>query len=184
LGDSLKTSSQKLIKELKHKGIRPIMATGDNEYAAKIVANKLDIEYYANQSPEDKYKLVEKFKKQGLIVIMMGDGINDAPSLALADVGVAIGAGTQVAIDSADVILTNSEPGDIASFIDLSFKTNRKMNENLIWGAGYNFIAIPIAAGILAPFGIILSPAIGGVLMSLSTVIVALNALSLKMIKS
>ncbi|WIF88285.2 copper-translocating P-type ATPase [Acholeplasma laidlawii] len=184
LGDSLKTSSQKLIKELKHKGIRPIMATGDNEYAAKIVANKLDIEYYANQSPEDKYKLVEKFKKQGLIVIMMGDGINDAPSLALADVGVAIGAGTQVAIDSADVILTNSEPGDIASFIDLSFKTNRKMNQNLIWGAGYNFIAIPIAAGILAPFGLVLSPAIGGVLMSLSTVIVALNALSLNMIKS
>ena len=183
LGDQLKPSSKSFIQNLKNKGIKPIMATGDNELAAKEVANKLDITYLANQTPKDKYELVSSYKEKGHIVIMVGDGINDAPSLALADAGVAIGAGTQVAIDSADVILTNSEPGDIEAFIDLSFKTHRKMNENLIWGAGYNFIAIPIAAGILAPIGFILSPALGATLMSLSTIIVALNAITLNIKK-
>lgn len=179
LGDSLKDSSVAFIKNIKSKGIRPIMATGDNEMSASAVANLLDIEYFANQSPADKYKLVETYKEEGNIVIMVGDGINDAPALVLADVGIAIGAGTQVAIDSANVILTNSEPGDIGAFIELSFKTNNKMNQNLAWGAGYNFLAIPIAAGILAPVGIILTPAVGAILMSLSTVIVALNAMTL-----
>lgn len=181
LGDELKPTSKDLIQALKKNKIQPIMATGDNEKAAQGAAEILGIDYLANQSPQDKYKLVEKLKAEGKKVIMVGDGVNDAPSLALADVGIAVGAGTQVALDSADVILTQSDPGDIASFIELAQKTTRKMKENLVWGAGYNFIAIPIAAGILAPIGITLSPAVAAILMSLSTVIVAINAMTLKL---
>lgn len=181
LGDELKPTSKDLIQALKKNNIQPIMATGDNEKAAQGAAEILGIDYLANQSPQDKYELIEKLKAEGKKVIMVGDGVNDAPSLALADVGIAVGAGTQVALDSADVILTQSDPGDIESFIELAQKTTRKMKENLIWGAGYNFIAIPIAAGILAPIGITLSPAFGAVLMSLSTVIVAINAMTLKL---
>ena len=181
LGDELKPTSKDLIQALKKNKIQPIMATGDNEKAAQGTAEILGIDYLANQSPQDKYDLVEKLKAEGKKVIMVGDGVNDAPSLALADVGIAVGAGTQVALDSADVILTQSDPGDIESFIELAQKTTRKMKENLVWGAGYNFIAIPIAAGILAPIGITLSPAFGAVLMSLSTVIVAINAMTLKL---
>ncbi|MFE0442244.1 copper-translocating P-type ATPase TcrB [Aerococcus sp. NPDC058936] len=181
LGDELKPTSKDLIQALKKNKIQPIMATGDNEKAAQGTAEILGIDYLANQSPQDKYELIEKLKAEGKKVIMVGDGVNDAPSLALADVGIAVGAGTQVALDSADVILTQSDPGDIESFIELAQKTTRKMKENLVWGAGYNFIAIPIAAGILAPIGITLSPAFGAVLMSLSTVIVAINAMTLKL---
>lgn len=181
LGDELKPTSKDLIQALKKNNIQPIMATGDNEKAAQGAAEDLEIEYKANQSPQDKYELIETLKKEGKKVIMVGDGVNDAPSLALADVGIAVGAGTQVALDSADVILTQSDPGDIESFIELAHKTTRKMKENLVWGAGYNFIAIPIAAGILAPIGITLSPAVGAILMSLSTVIVAINAMTLKL---
>lgn len=181
LGDELKPTSKDLIQALRKNKIQPIMATGDNEKAAQGVAEILGIDYLANQSPQDKYELVEKLKAEGKKVIMVGDGVNDAPSLALADVGIAVGAGTQVALDSADVILTQSDPGDIESFIELAQKTTRKMKENLVWGAGYNFIAIPIAAGILAPIGITLTPAVGAILMSLSTVIVAINAMTLKL---
>lgn len=181
LGDELKPTSKDLIQALKKNKIQPIMATGDNEKAAQGAAEILGIDYLANQSPQDKYELVEKLKAEGKKVIMVGDGVNDAPSLALADVGIAVGAGTQVALDSADVILTQSDPGDIESFIELAQKTTRKMKENLVWGAGYNFIAIPIAAGILAPIGITLSPAIGAVLMSVSTVVVAINAMFLRL---
>lgn len=181
LGDELKKTSSELIKVLKSNGIQPLMATGDNEKAAQGVAEELGIDYKANQSPQDKYNLVESLKNQGKTVIMVGDGVNDAPSLALADVGVAIGAGTQVALDSADVILTQSDPGDIESFIELAQKTTSKMKQNLLWGAGYNFIAIPLAAGILAPIGFTLSPAVGAILMSLSTVIVAINAMTLRL---
>lgn len=181
LGDELKETSRNLIEVLKKYGIEPLMATGDNEEAAQGVAEVLGIQYQANQSPEDKYKLVESMKNQNKTVIMVGDGVNDAPSLALADVGIAIGAGTQVALDSADIILTQSDPGDIESFIELANKTTRKMKQNLVWGAGYNFIAIPIAAGLLAPIGITLGPAFGAVLMSLSIVIVAINAMTLKL---
>ena len=181
LGDELKETSRNLIEVLKKYGIEPLMATGDNEEAAQGVAEVLGIQYQANQSPEDKYKLVESMKNQNKTVIMVGDGVNDAPSLALADVGIAIGAGTQVALDSADIILTQSDPGDIESFIELANKTTRKMKQNLVWGAGYNFIAIPIAAGLLAPIGITLGPAFGAVLMSLSTVIVAINAMLMKL---
>ncbi|HAP8432471.1 TPA: copper-translocating P-type ATPase TcrB [Enterococcus faecium] len=181
LGDELKPTSKDLIQALKKNKNQPIMATGDNEKAAQGTAEILGIDYLANQSPQDKYELIEKLKAEGKKVIMVGDGVNDAPSLALADVGIAVGAGTQVALDSADVILTQSDPGDIESFIELAQKTTRKMKENLVWGAGYNFIAIPIAAGILAPIGITLTPAVGAVLMSLSTVIVAINAMTLKL---
>lgn len=180
LGDELKGTSMGLIKALKSNNIGPIMATGDNEKAAQEVAEKLNIMYMANQSPQDKYELVESLKEQNKVVIMVGDGINDAPSLTLADVGMAIGAGTQVAIDSADIILTRSDPGDIESFLKLAKRTTRKMKENLVWGAGYNFIAIPLAAGILAPRGISITPAVGAILMSVSTVIVAVNAMLLR----
>lgn len=181
LGDELKESSKDLMQALKKHNIQPIMATGDNENAAKGIADELGIEYRANQSPQDKYDLVEELKNQGKTVIMVGDGVNDAPSLALADVGIAVGAGTQVALDSADVVLTQSNPGDIESFITLSDKTTSKMNQNLVWGAGYNFFAIPLAAGILAPIGFSLTPAVGAILMSLSTVIVAINAMALRL---
>ena len=181
LGDELKPTSKELIKALKKNNIQPIMATGDNEKAAQGAAVDLGIEYRSNQSPQDKYELVKTLKDEGKKVIMVGDGVNDAPSLALADVGIAIGAGTQVALDSADVILTQSDPGDIESFIELAHKTTRKMKQNLFWGAGYNFIAIPLAAGILAPIGITLSPALGAILMSVSTVIVAINAMLLRL---
>ena len=181
LGDELKATSKELIEALKNNNIEPIMATGDNEKAAQGAAEDLEIEYRSNQSPQDKYELVKTLKEEGKKVIMVGDGVNDAPSLALADVGIAIGAGTQVALDSADVILTQSDPGDIESFIELAHKTTRKMKQNLFWGAGYNFIAIPLAAGILAPIGITLSPALGAILMSVSTVIVAINAILLSL---
>ena len=181
LGDELKPTSKELIKVLKKNNIQPIMATGDNEKAAQGAAEDLGIEYRSNQSPQDKYELVKTLKDRGKKVIMVGDGVNDSPSLALADVGIAVGAGTQVALDSADVILTQSDPGDIESFIELAHKTTRKMKQNLFWGAGYNFIAIPLAAGILAPIGITLSPALGAILMSVSTVIVAINAILLRL---
>ena len=181
LGDELKATSKELIEALKNNNIEPIMATGDNEKAAQGAAEDLGIEYRSNQSPQDKYELVKTLKEEGKKVIMVGDGVNDAPSLALADVGIAVGAGTQVTLDSADVILTQSDPGDIESFIELAHKTTRKMKQNLFWGAGYNIIAIPLAAGILAPIGITLSPALGAILMSVSTVIVAINAILLSL---
>ena len=181
LGDELKATSKELIEALKNNNIEPIMATGDNEKAAQGAAEDLGIEYRSTQSPQDKYELVKTLKEEGKKVIMVGDGVNDAPSLALADVGIAVGAGTQVALDSADVILTQSDPGDIESFIELAHKTTRKMKQNLFWGAGYNFLAIPLAAGILAPIGITLSPALGAILMSVSTVIVAINAMLLSL---
>lgn len=181
LGDELKATSKELIEALKNNNIEPIMATGDNEKAAQGAAEDLGIEYRSNQSPQDKYELVKTLKEEGKKVIMVGDGVNDAPSLALADVGIAVGAGTQVTLDSADVILTQSDPGDIESFIELAHKTTRKMKQNLFWGAGYNIIAIPLAAGILAPIGIKLSPALGAILMSVSTVIVAINAILLSL---
>ena len=160
------------------------MLTGDNEHAAASVAKYLGLDsYYAQLLPEDKEAIVSQLTKDGKKVAMVGDGINDAPSLARATVGIAIGAGTDVAIDSADVVLTNSNPEDILRFLDLAKETRKKMVQNLWWGAGYNIFAIPLAAGILAPIGIILNPAVGAILMSLSTVIVALNAMTLKIRK-
>lgn len=181
LGDVVKTEAKEFIRTLKERKITPVMLTGDNKNAAQAVADYLGIEeYYGGLLPDDKEAVVQKYLDQGKKVIMVGDGINDAPSLARASIGMAIGAGTDIAIDSADVVLTNSDPKDILHFLDLAKQTRKKMIKNLWWGAGYNILAIPLAAGILAPIGIILSPAVGAVLMSLSTVVVALNALTLK----
>ena len=181
LGDVVKTEAKEFIRTLKERKITPVMLTGDNKNAAQAVADYLGIEeYYGGLLPDDKEAVVQKYLDQGKKVIMVGDGINDAPSLARASIGMAIGAGTDIAIDSADVVLTNSDPKDILHFLDLAKQTRKKMIQNLWWGAGYNILAITLAAGILAPIGIILSPAVGAVLMSLSTVVVALNALTLK----
>ncbi|WP_225422937.1 heavy metal translocating P-type ATPase [Companilactobacillus jidongensis] len=181
LGDKVKVNSVQFIKDLKAKHITPIMLTGDNKEAAASFAKQLGIdEFKAELLPEDKHKVIKSLELEGHHVMMVGDGINDAPSLASATIGVAIGAGTDVAIDSADVVLYNSDPSDITKFLNLSAKTYRKTVENLWWGAGYNILAIPLAAGVLAGIGFVLSPAVGAVIMSLSTVIVALNAMTLK----
>lgn len=182
LGDRIKANTIEFIKELKARNITPIMLTGDNKEAAAIMAKQMGIdEYRAELLPEDKHEVIKQLELEGHHVLMVGDGINDAPSLATATIGVAIGAGTDVAIDSADVVLYNSDPEDIIKFLKLSHNTYKKTVENLWWGAGYNIIAIPLAAGILAGIGFILSPAVGAIVMSLSTVVVALNALTLKM---
>ena len=176
-GDQLKSSSKAFVAELKQQGITPVMLTGDNHETAKKVAGQLGLtEFQAELKPEDK--VVKAYQQHG-VVMMVGDGVNDAPSLAQADIGVAIGAGTDVAIDTADVVLVHSDPADILNFLSLAKATNRKMVQNLWWGAGYNILAIPLAAGILAPVGFILSPAVGAAIMSLSTIVVALNAMTL-----
>lgn len=181
VGDEIKKNAAALIKQIKDLNITPVMLTGDNKKVAQSIAQKLRIsEVHSGLMPDDKQKIVAQLQEKGNKVMMVGDGINDAPSLAKADIGVAIGAGTDVAVDSADVVLVNSEPLDIISFLNLAQHTQRKTIENLWWGAGYNIIALPLAAGILAPWGILLSPAVGAILMSLSTVIVAINAETLK----
>lgn len=181
-GDQIKSGAKRMITALKTKGIRPVMLTGDNEAVANLVATELGIDdVHASLKPEDKETIIKRYKSEGKTVMMVGDGVNDAPSLVRADIGVAIGAGTDVANDSADIILVKSDPADILHFLTLAKNTQRKMIQNLWWGAGYNIITIPLAAGVLANWGIILSPAVGAILMSLSTVIVALNAMLLKM---
>lgn len=180
-GDAIKPDAQEVVSKLREEGVEPVMLTGDGEAAAGTVARLLGLDHYrAGLLPEDKERIIAEYQEKHAVVMMVGDGINDAPSLARADVGVAIGAGTDVAIDAADVVLVKSDPADILSLFALAKRTNRKMVQNLWWGAGYNIIAIPLAAGVLAPLGILLSPAVGAVLMSLSTVIVAINALTLR----
>ncbi|MYV17600.1 heavy metal translocating P-type ATPase [Furfurilactobacillus milii] len=182
-GDQLKESSKALIDGLKARGIRPVMLTGDNKQVAGLIANRLGIpdeDVHGELKPEDKEGIVKQYQDQGLVVAMVGDGVNDAPSLVRADIGIAIGAGTDVAVDSADIVLVRSDPSDILNFLDLAHNTTRKMVQNLWFGAGYNIFAIPLAAGILAFVGIILSPAVGALLMGFSTVVVAINAQTLK----
>ncbi|MDT0870439.1 heavy metal translocating P-type ATPase [Staphylococcus pseudintermedius] len=181
-GDQIKDSSQQMVADLLAKGITPVMLTGDNQEVAETVAKALGInDVHAQLMPEDKESIIKAYQSKGKKVMMVGDGINDAPSLIRADIGVAIGAGTDVAVDSGDVILVKSDPSDIIHFFTLSKRTMRKMVQNLWWGAGYNIVAVPLAAGILASIGLILSPAVGAILMSLSTVIVAINAFTLKL---
>ena len=157
------------------------MLTGDAEEVAASVSEELGIDdYFAQVLPDQKAEKIKFLKEKGLKVAMVGDGINDAPALVTADVGIAIGTGTDVAIESADIILVKNDPRDVVKVADLSRKTYSKMVQNLWWAAGYNIFAIPLAAGVLYNFGIIVSPAIGALLMSVSTVIVALNSQTLR----
>ncbi len=184
LADIIRGESKEAISKLKAMGIRCMMLTGDNKLVARWVAEEIGLdEYFAEVLPKDKAEKVKEVQSRGLIVAMTGDGVNDAPALAQADVGIAIGAGTDVAIQTADIILVRSNPLDVAAILDLARATYRKMIQNLAWATGYNAFAIPLAAGVLFPYGVILSPAAGAVLMSLSTVIVAVNARFLKITK-
>lgn len=181
-GDQIKESSKQMIADLLSRNITPVMLTGDNNEVAHAVAKELGIsDVHAQLMPEDKESIIKDYQSDGNKVMMVGDGINDAPSLIRADIGIAIGAGTDVAVDSGDIILVKSNPSDIIHFLTLSNNTMRKMVQNLWWGAGYNIVAVPLAAGALAFIGLILSPAVGAILMSLSTVIVAINAFTLKL---
>ncbi len=160
------------------------MLTGDSEAVARAVAEELGIDqYFAEVLPEHKDQKVQQLQDQGKRVAMVGDGVNDAPALTRADVGIAIGSGTDVAIESAGIILVRSNPLDVVKIVELSRASYRKMIQNLWWAAGYNIVALPLAAGVLAPLGILLSPAVGALLMSLSTVIVAINAQLLRRVK-
>ena len=181
-GDQIKESSKQMVADLLSRHITPVMLTGDNNEVAHAVAKELGIsDVHAQLMPEDKESIIKDYQSDGNKVMMVGDGINDAPSLIRADIGIAIGAGTDVAVDSGDIILVKSNPSDIIHFLTLSNNTMRKMVQNLWWGAGYNIVAVPLAAGALAFIGLILSPAVGAILMSLSTVIVAINAFTLKL---
>ncbi|GAB7020868.1 heavy metal translocating P-type ATPase [Halostagnicola bangensis] len=177
LADVIREDSYEAIEALHGMDVEVAMLTGDSEDVARAVSEELDIDtYFAEVLPEDKDKKIIELQKQEKLVAMVGDGVNDAPALTRSDVGIAIGSGTDVAVESADVVLVENDPRDVAHLVRLSRKSYRKMQENLVWAAGYNVFALPLAAGILAPIGILLSPALGAVLMSASTVIVAINA--------
>jgi Cu2+-exporting ATPase len=181
LADKVRKESKEAAAKLKALGLKVYMLTGDSEEVAKCVAKELNIdEYFAEVLPDQKATKIRSLKEEGYKVAMVGDGINDAPALVTADVGVAIGAGTDVAIESADIILVKNDPRDVAKVRDFSQKTYSKMTQNLWWAAGYNIIAIPLAAGVLSSYGVVLPPAVGAIIMSLSTVIVALNSQTLR----
>ncbi|SDX06610.1 Cu2+-exporting ATPase [Marininema mesophilum] len=181
LADQLKETSADAIQQLKNMGIRPMMLTGDNRQVANWIGRQLGIEeIFAEVLPHEKAEKIQAVKRQGLKVAMTGDGVNDAPALANADLGIAVGAGTDVAMETADIVLVRSDPRDVVSILNLSKATFRKMVQNLWWAAGYNFVALPLAAGVLFPYGILLDPAVGAILMSVSTVVVAVNAQLLK----
>ncbi|MEX2387613.1 MAG: heavy metal translocating P-type ATPase [Phycisphaeraceae bacterium] len=175
--DAIRPESYEAVKRLHDAGVEVAMLTGDSQAVADAVAKKLNIDtVFAQVLPEDKAKKIEELQRQGKRVAMVGDGVNDAPALVTADIGIAIGAGTDVAVEAGDVVLVRSDPRDVPRIVSLSRASYRKMVQNLWWAAGYNIIAIPLAAGVLAWAGIILAPAVGAVLMSASTVIVAINA--------
>lgn len=177
LADVIRAESQEAIRRLHEMGIEVAMLTGDSQAVAKAVADELGIDtFFAEVLPQDKDQKVAELQQQGKRVAMVGDGVNDAPALTRADIGIAIGSGTDVAVESAGIILVRSNPLDIVKIIELSQASYRKMVQNLAWATGYNVIALPLAAGVLAPWGILLSPAVGALLMSISTIIVALNA--------
>ena len=184
LEDEIREESFEAIKRLRKTGIKCYILTGDNRKIARYVANKLGLDgFFAEVLPHEKQEKVHELQKQGEFVAMTGDGINDAPALAKADIGIAIGSGTDIAVETADIILINSNPNDVVALIDFGKATYKKMVQNLFWATGYNAFAIPLAAGVLYKYGILISPAIGAALMSLSTVIVAINAKLLKVDK-
>ncbi len=179
LSDKIREESPKAIETLRQKGMKLYMATGDNEKTAKSVSEKLGLDgYYSEVLPHQKVEIIEKLQKDGHFVAMTGDGVNDAPALAQANVGIAVGSGTDVAAETADIILVNSNPKDIANLVLFGRATYKKMVQNLVWATGYNAIALPLATGFIP--GLVISPAVGAVFMSLSTVIVAINAQLLK----
>ena len=181
LADEIKDNSKQTVKELHNLGLKVAMLTGDNEKIAAKISQELGIDtFFAQVLPENKYKYIKDLQDEGNVVVMVGDGVNDAPALTQADVGIAIGAGTEVAIEAGDVILTSSNPQDVVVFIKLAKKVYTKMIQNLFWALGYNLVAIPAAAGLFIPFGFSLTPAVGALLMSFSSVIVVINALTLK----
>ena len=182
LSDQIRGESKDAISTLKDKGIKVLMATGDNEQTAKAVADELKLDgYYSHVLPHEKSELIEKLQGEGEFVAMTGDGVNDAPALAKADIGIAVGSGTDVAAETADIILTESSPSDIANLILFGRATYKKMVQNLVWATGYNVVAIPLAAGVLFYQGIMINPAIGAALMSLSTIVCAANAQLLRL---
>jgi len=177
LEDEIRPEARSAVADLRAMGVDVAMITGDAQQVADAVGHDLDIRnVFAEVLPEDKDQAVIAIQRRGTTVAMVGDGVNDAPALARADVGLAIGAGTDVAIESAGVVLASSDPRGVASVIRLSRASYRKMVQNLTWAAGYNLLAIPLAAGVFAWAGFTLSPAVGAILMSLSTIVVALNA--------
>jgi len=181
LADVIRHESKKAVQKLHQLGIQVAMLTGDSKQVAQEVAEMLGIDqYFAEVLPEHKDRKIAQLQQENKIVAMVGDGVNDAPALTRADIGIAIGSGTDVAVESAGIILVDNDPLDVVRIIELSKASYRKMKENLAWATGYNIIAIPLAAGILAPFGILLSPAVGALFMSLSTIIVAINAQTLR----
>nr|WP_257739145.1 HAD-IC family P-type ATPase [Flavisolibacter tropicus] len=177
LADSIRETAPNAITTLKQMGIKSFLLTGDNERIAGAVANKLGMDgYLANVLPHEKQQKVIEFQDKGEVTAMTGDGVNDAPALAQADVGISVGSGTDVAAETADIVLVNSDPKDVVEMIAFGRATYRKMIQNLVWAVGYNIVAIPLAAGVLYPPHFTLSPAMGAVLMSLSTIVVAFNA--------
>ncbi len=182
LSDKIRKESYEAIRNLKEMGIKTWMLTGDNEETAKYVSQELGLDgFFAQVLPDEKQEKIKELQEEGSFVAMTGDGVNDAPALAQADVGIAIGSGTDVAAETADIILVNSDPEDVVTLIRFGEDTYKKMIQNLIWATGYNILAIPLAAGVLYNYGIVVSPAIGAVFMTLSTVIVAINASLLKL---
>lgn len=185
LSDKIRESSKSTVDKLKEKGIKVWMLTGDNEQTAKYVSDQLGLDgYLAGVLPHEKQEKIKEFKKTNEFIAMTGDGVNDAPALAKADIGIAIGSGTDVAAETADIILVESDPADVLNLIEFGKATYRKIVQNLFWATGYNAVAIPLAAGVLVGYGIMISPAVGAILMSLSTVIVAINAKLLKIDKN
>jgi Cu2+-exporting ATPase len=177
VADAVRPESAEAIRQLHEAGIEVAMMTGDARAVAEAVGHELGIDTVFSQVlPEDKAGHIDRLQRQGKRVAMVGDGVNDAPALVTAAVGIAVGAGTDVAVEAGDIVLVRSDPRDVPRIINLSRVSYRKMVQNLWWAAGYNIVAIPLAAGVLAPWGILLTPAMGAVLMSLSTIIVAINA--------
>ena len=177
LEDQVRAESRETVDGLHRRGVRVAMITGDARQVADTVGTDLGVdEVFAEVLPEDKDTQVAELQRRGHTVAMVGDGVNDAPALARADVGIAIGAGTDVAIQSAGVVLASSDPRGVVGVIELSRAGYRKMLQNLAWAVGYNVIAIPLAAGVLAPVGFVMPPAVGAILMSISTIVVAINA--------